>query len=304
MKKVILTLSAILVAAIVGLSLTACNNTAPTQGQLRNILSDHNSEDFVYDVSAKDADGNKVDGYDGTYKVSLKAYPKNSTIEGFGSPDTTISDLDAGILVKSTLSVGTQTYETGCYFKLISGSSYMTPAHTYRVQKDGDTETFHMQGAYGGKKFVYSRIVDGEKSEGALDANSATLYDNNEFHQTLRTITTFSESLAFSFSVPLVSATEAKTVSLTARVAGKTSVKTAFTNANADYAENGIDCYKTYLSRATEVAGISQTLYYAQKDVSINGWAMKHVLVKIEEPFKKDGKTLVMTYELKTASLA
>lgn len=31
---------------------------------------------------------------------------------------------------------------------------------------------------------------------------------------------------------------------------------------------------------------------------------MRHVLVKIEEPFKKDGSTNMMTYELKTATLA
>ena len=35
-----------LIAVIACLSRTACNNTATTQGQLRNILSDHNSESF------------------------------------------------------------------------------------------------------------------------------------------------------------------------------------------------------------------------------------------------------------------
>ena len=70
------------------------------------------------------------------------------------------------------------------------------------------------------------------------------------------------------------------------------------------YADNGIECYKTYVSRSTEVAGISQTLYYASSDILISGWAMKHVLVKIEEPFKKDNVTNLMTYELKTATLA
>ena len=104
--------------------------------------------------------------------------------------------------------------------------------------------------------------------------------------------------------MPLVSATEASSVSLTAKVNGKTKVKTAFTESNEKYAAEGIECYKTDVSRTTQVAGISQTLYYAESDVLINGWAMKHVLVKIEEPFKKDGKTCYMNYELKTATLA
>ena len=304
MKKVILTISVMLIAVIACLSMTACNNTATTQGQLRNILSDHNNETFVYDVFAKDSDGNKVEGYDGTYTVTLKAYSNGSSISDFGSADTKLENLSAGVLVKGLLTVGTQTYDTGCYFNLINGSSYMVPAYSYRVQKDGENETLRVFGSYDGKKYSYTRTVNGEKSEGTVEAGSATYYDNNEFHQSLRTITTFSDSLSFGFSMPLVSATEASSVSLTAKVNGKTKVKTAFTESNEKYAAEGIECYKTDVSRTTQVAGISQTLYYAEKEVLINGWAMEHVLVKIEEPFKKDGKTCYMNYELKTATLA
>lgn len=242
MKKVILTISIVLVVALACVSMTACNNTATTQGQLRNILSDHNSESFEYDVCAKDADGNKIEGYDGMYNVTLKAY--------------------------------------------------------------GEKETFRLFGSYDGKKFSYTRTVNGEKSKGSVEAGGTTYFDNNEFHQALRTITTFSDSLAFSFSVPLVSATEAGSVTLTTRADGKTNVKTPYTASSEKYSDNGIECYKVYVSRTTEVAGISQTLYYAASDVLFNGWAMRHVLVKIEEPFKKDGSTNMMTYELKTATLA
>ena len=104
--------------------------------------------------------------------------------------------------------------------------------------------------------------------------------------------------------MPLVSATEAGSVTLTTRADGKTNVKTPYTASSEKYSDNGIECYKVYVSRATEVAGVSQTLYYAASDVLFNGWAMRHVLVKIEEPFKKDGSTNMMTYELKTATLA
>ncbi len=303
MKKVILTISVMLIAVVACLSMAACNNTASTQGQLRNILSDHNNETFVYDVFAKGSDGNKVEGYDGTYTVTLKAYSDGSTISNFGSADTKLENISAGVLVKGLLTVGTQTYDTGCYFTLINGSSYMVPAYSYRVQKDGETETLRVFGSYDGKKYSYTRTVNGEKSEGTVEAGSTVYYDNNEFHQSLRTITTFSDSLSFGFSVPLVSATEASSVSLTAQVSGKTKVTTAFTESNETYVD-GIECYKTDISRATQVAGISQTLYYATSDVLVHGWAMKHVLVKIEEPFKKDGKTFHMNYELKTAELA
>lgn len=304
MKKVIFTISILLIAVLACVSLTACNNTATTQGQLRNILSDHKSETFEYDVCAKDANGGKIDGYDGTYVVTLKAYGDGSSLANFGSSDTTLENLSAGIFVRGLLTVGTKTYDTGCYFKLISGSSYMVPAYSYRVQKDGETETFRLFGSYDGKKYSYTRTVNGKKSEGTVEAGNATFYDNNEFHQSLRTITTFSDSLAFSFAVPLVSATEAGSVTLTANVNGKVNVKTPYTATSEKYADNGIECYKTYISRSTEVAGISQTLYYASSDVVVNGWAMKHVLVKIEEPFKKDNVTNLMTYELKTATLA
>lgn len=307
MKKIITTISLIILVAVVATTLFACSS-ATTQGQLQNILNDHGHEKFVYDVysASKDSSGSytqKTDLYQGTYTVTLDACKKgaNELFNDVAFNPTAEAD---GVLVKGVLNVGTTTYETGCYFNLIGGSYYMVPAYSYRVQKDGETESLKVFGAYADGNFSYTRYVNGNRTEGSLEVGKALYYDNNEFHQALRTITTFSDSLSYSFSMPLVSATEAATVSLSTVVSGRVHVKTPFTAENADYTEKGIECYKTYVSRATDVAGISQTLYYAANDVKLNGWGMKHVLVKIEEPFKHDGTECAMIYELKTAELA
>ena len=107
--------------------------------------------------------------------------------------------------------------------------------------------------------------------------------------------------MSFSFAMPLVSANEARSVNLTASISETVKIKNDFTANNPAYAENGIECYKTVISRAgEEVAGMSQTLYYAVSAVSYNGWNLKNILVKIEEPFKLDGEVYEMTYELTT----
>lgn len=134
--------------AVMGVSFTACNN-ATTQGQLQNILNDHNHESFEYAVSAQDKDGNPVAGYDGSYTVTLDKYTQGSTVTDFGS--ATLSDVKEGILVKGHLSVGTTEYFTGSYFSIISGSSYMVPAYSFRtIKKDGNV-TFSLNAAYDGK---------------------------------------------------------------------------------------------------------------------------------------------------------
>lgn len=301
MKKAILIALVAAMIAVMGVSLSACNN-ATTQGQLQNILNDHNHESFEYSVFAQDADGNRVDGYDGTYAVTLDKYVAGSTIENFGS--ATLSDVAEGILVKGNLTVGTTEYNTGCYFTLINGSSYMVPAYSFRtVKKDGNV-TFSLNATYDGKKFNYNRTIDGVESNGTVDLGKAvTYYDNNEFHQSLRTITTFSESLSFSFAMPVVSDIEASSVTLTARVGGKATIKNTFTESRADFQDSGISCYKTLVSRSTEVAGLSQTLFYSVNDVTFTGWSMKHVLVRIQEPFKVDGNIYSMVYDLKSAEL-
>lgn len=307
MKKIFTTISLIILVAVVATTLFACSS-ATTQGQLQNILNDHKHESFTYTVysASKDANGaytQKTEQHSGSYTVTLDAYDSGKELEL--TSDWTITTPANGILVTGILSVGTTEYETGCYFNLIGGSNYMVPAYSYRVQKEGDSETFKLYGEYSDKNFSYTRYIDGNKSEGTLEVGSGLKYDNNEFHQALRTISTFSDSLTYTFSVPLVSANEAATISISTAVSGRTHVKTPYTAAHTAYQDNGIECYKTIVSRSTEVSGISQTLYYAVNDITTNsGWGMKHVLVKIEEPFNSDGTQCAMIYELSDTQLS
>ncbi len=302
MKKVFLSLIVIAIVAITAVSLVACNNATP-QGQLENLLSDHNHEEFNYVVYAKNkATGARIDGYDGSYVVKLDAYDQGSTVQNFGNGE--LQNVSRGVLVTGLLTVGETVYETGCYFDLINGSSYMVPRASYRVQKVGGVEKFRLQADYSdGKKFNYERWIDGVQSSGTVEFKGTCYFDNNEFHQSLRTLSTFSSSMSFSFVMPLVSASEARSVNLTASISETVNVQNDFTANNPAYAEKGIECYKTNISRTgEEVAGMSQTLYYAVGDVSYNGWNLKNVLVKIEEPFKVKGSDDVfeMVYELTT----
>ncbi len=300
MKKILLTIAIIAMIAIMGVTLVACNN-ATTQGQLANLLNDHNHERFEYTVYAESTTGEKIDGYDGTYTVTLDAYDKGSIITNFGN--ATLSDVQEGVLVRGKLVSGNTVYETGCYFNLIGGSSYMVPAYTFRTQSVNGEETFRLQGTYSGATLTYERYIDGVKDEGSVSAKATTYFDNNEFHQSLRTITTFSTGLNFSFSVPVVSRTEATYATLSSMVMGTMMIKNDFTANNALYQEKGIECYEVVVSRSTEVSGLSQALYYAVDDVADDGWDLKNVLVRIVEPFKVDGTIYNMIYDLTLAEL-
>ncbi len=300
MKKILLTIAIIAMIAIMGVMLVACNN-ATTQGQLANLLNDHNHERFEYTVYAETTAGEKIDGYDGTYIVTLDAYDKGSIITGFGN--ATLSDVQEGVLVRGKLISGSTVYETGCYFNLIGGSSYMVPAYTFRTQSVNGVETFRLQGTYSGSTLTYERYIDGVKDEGSVSVKATTFFDNNEFHQSLRTITTFSVGLNFGFSVPVVSRTEATYTNLSSMVMATKMIKNDFTANNALYQEKGIECYEIVVSRSTEVAGLSQALYYAVEDVADDGWDLKNVLVRIVEPFKVDGTIYNMVYDLTLAEL-
>lgn len=303
MKKVILTISIIAIVVIAAVSMVACNSATP-QGQLQNLLNDHNHEAFEYTLYAKDSSGNKIDGYSGTYSVKLDAYAQ-------GSKDVpwyngSLENVQKGVLVSGELNAvqngSTVVYKTGCYFNIISGSSYMVPAYTYRVQTVDDKEQFVLNGEYDGNNLNYTRIVNGVTSTGKVECKATTLFDNNEFHQSLRTLTTFSDSMSFSFTTPIVSMTEATTVTLTASISSTSKIKNAYTSSNS--IEDGIECYKTYISRSTEVAGVAQTLYYAKSDIQYQGWNIKNVLMQIEEPFKLGDDICTMVYELTSATLA
>lgn len=303
MKKIILTVSVIAIIAMLGLCLAACNN-ATTQGQLANLLSDHNHEAFEYEVKACNYYGEVLENYpysSGVYTVTLDAYNAGATVENFGN--ATLSNVQKGVLVLGKLTIGDAQYDTGCYFNLIGGSSYMVPAYTYRVHTVGSTETFRLQGAYDGATLNFERWINGEKSVGSVSTKS-TYFDNNEFHQSLRTITTFSSNFSFSFATPIISSTEATFATLTATISSTANIKTPYTENVEEYAEKGINCYKMFLSRSTEVNGLYQTLYYATENITDDGWSLKNVLVRIEEPFKLNDEICKMVYELKSATLS
>ncbi|MBQ9276012.1 MAG: hypothetical protein IJ226_00265, partial [Clostridia bacterium] len=177
-KKLTIFIAAISLLALTLVSLVACSR-ATTQGQLANFLVDHGQEVFVYDV--KDAETKET----GTYTVTVTKHAANSTIE---CPDP-IYNVAAGVLVESHLVMGDIEYQTGCYFNIVSGTSLMTPAYTYRIQKENGNETFRMNGNYSGAVFKYEKVIDGISSSGSFKL-SGTYFDNNEFHQSLRTVTT------------------------------------------------------------------------------------------------------------------
>ena len=293
MRKVILTIIVAAMIAVVGISLTACNNATP-QGQLANILPDHNHEVFVYDAL------NTMDNSTGVYTVNLDAF-KNGTEVEFGTRK--LENVDAGIRVLGTLVFGDTKYEMGCYYKFVSGTSFMTPAYTFRTVTENGNKTFDMHGAYAGGNFTSERFVDDGSNSDTLKT-SGTVFDNNQFQQVLRSVTTFS-GLTLSFTTPIVTNDDAGVASLTASGSSTAKLKDIpYTDAMEQYAEEGVPCYVINVSRATDVAGMSHTLYYATDNIKSNGWAMKNILVKIIEPFTENNERFEMQYTLRSASLS
>ena len=292
MKKIVIILVAILVLGAVAFSLVACNR-ATTQGQLSNFLVDHAEETFEYDVK------NELTNETGTYIVHIKRFQKGATVEDFLEP---IQNVEKGILVRGSLTVGTTVYETGCYFNLTSGTSLMVPARSYRVQTENGNETFRMSGYYDGATFHYEKVVGGNTSSGSIKV-SGTYFDNNEFHQSLRTVSTYTTSFSFSFAVPLVSATENTSVSLTASCKSTEGITTPFTTALNP--ENSVNCYRVEVSRSTKVAGKSQILFYAVDDMKASNseLTIKHLLVELREPITPEGDTFYVVYKLKSATI-
>ncbi len=291
-KKLTILLVAIFVLALVAVSLVACSR-ATTQGQLANFLVDHGQEIFVYDVT------NEKTSETGTYTVKVTKHVAGSTIK---CPDD-IENVAAGILVESTLQMGTVEYKTGCYFNIVNGTSLMTPAYTFRTQSEGGNETFNMKGKYDGSTLKYEKNVNGASSNGSIKL-SGTYFDNNEFHQSLRTVTTLSTNFNFSYSVPLVSPNENAAVTLATSCTKKANVKTAYTDTLADAAD-GVECYNVRVARSTKVAGLDQSLYYATKPMkaSNSNLTMTQVLVKIYEPVTSNGETYHIVYALKSAEI-
>lgn len=292
MKKVILTIFTVALIAVLGASLVACNS-ATTQGQLENPLGfDHNAETFVYDAL------DTYTGQKGEYTVHIQGYDRGATVPDFDGGE--LANVEKGILVTGNLTIGTSASSTGCYFKLVgSSTSYMVPVESYTVHTEDGAQTFKLHGTYGGNVFNYTRTV-GDKTDNGSFKISGTYFDNNEFHQMLRTVSTYASGLSLAYTMPLVTASEAGAVSITATSNSVEKVSTPFTDSilNAQdeqiYPE-GMDCFVVKINRATQVAGASQTLYYAVQNVAsdhehINIRVMQHVLVKMIEPYKVDGK--------------
>lgn len=287
MKKFLLIITLIAVMGVGAFALTACNN-ATTQGQLENVWQSY--ERYDYTVHYGDETG--------TYVSEVKAQ-------------------DNGYLVTGLLNVGNTEYELRCFFSLTSGSSYLVPRSTYRRQTVNGVQELLVEGTYDGSTLKYKRTTPDGTTEGDISLASP-YYDNNEFHQSLRGISTFSTSLAFSYNTAIITASEATSASLTLSVSSTENVQTEVKVATDQGLQDlTVNCYKATLSRSTTVAGAAQTLYYTVEDmhaaidpstgetvVVAEGWELPHVLTRIEEPYKKaDGSVGYVVYVLNAISL-
>lgn len=298
-KSIILIVALISLVAIFGVMLSACNS-ATAQGQLRSVVSfrTHSQETLVYDV-VDEADPE----YKGTYTVTLTAHHKGEAIK-LGSRTYEGNDVQDGILIDGTLSYKDHLEQFGCYYKLVSGSTYMAPSYTYRLEKDASgTTVFEMQGTYNSKSLDVERTYGNDAPQRSSLGFSSSVYDNNQFQQVLRSVTTFSSGIAMSFSTPV--ATKNSLFVATTSVSGNNSVKVKndFTASTDEFKEEGVSCIEVALSRSTEVNGASQLLYYALDSVKVNGWEIVCPLMKIVEPYKSNGKILKVTYSLKSISI-
>lgn len=292
MKKVIITLTALAIIVALGVTLVACNN-ATTQGQLENPLGfDHDRETFVYDAL------DTYTGDEGTYTVRIQGYDSGATISDFDGDE--LANVEKGILVTGELSIGGNSSSTGCYFKLVgSSTTYMIPVASYTVHTEDGKQTFKLHGTYGGNMYSYTRTV-GDKTDSGSFKISGTYFDNNEFHQMLRTVSTYASGLSLAYTMPLVTASEASAVSITATSNSTEKVTTPFTSAlldaqNEPLCPDGMVCFVVKINRSTQVVGASQTLYYSVQNITSdiehpNVRFMQHVLVKMVEPYKVDGK--------------
>ncbi len=302
MKKLILSVFIVLTVAVLGVGLTACNSATP-QGQLSDLLFTHNHEVFKYDVKCYDVKTQKFADENGTYTARLDAFKKGSSVS-FGS--RTLENVGEGIRVTGELVYGDTVYNMGCYYTLVSGTSYMVPAYSFKIIKEKDVQTFEMQGRYEGSTFECERMIGKETLKGSIKL-SGTIFDNNQIHQILRAIpsSTFSGRMNLSFSTPIASLNDFTSTNLTATGSSTAMIKTEYTDKVEAYKENGINCYRIKLTRSTEVKGIGHTLYYAIDEIKYEGWGMKNVLIKIVEPFTDAEKnSFEMHYDLISAELS
>ena len=334
MKKFVSLLTVVIVAAVLAVALAACNN-ATTQGQLVDAWKNARPyQRYTYSVT-----DSAFEGSEGEYVSVItyhKAYNADENSPAY-NPDRVIIggrtiEQREGYLISNTLHIKLGRFEyhyvTECYFILTDGSNYLLPYATHRSEKVNGDVVFSMDGTYNGSSLAYTITANGESKSGNIGLNSP-YYDNNEFHQSLRGISTFGTSFSFSFNTAVVSASEQTSISLTLSVNGTETVSDLpFPSVSKDGDGNevqnqttALNCYHTTLSRSTTVTGAAQTLYYTVDPVyaAINEegtdtlistsyddskWQLPHVLVRIVEPYNDaDRNPQKVTYTLKEISL-
>ena len=328
MKKIASAIVLVVVVSVLAVTFAACNN-ATTQEQLVDAWKEGRPyQRYTYSVN-----DSAYDGVEGTYVSEIfyhAAYNAETAPEKVTVGDSTFEQRE-GYLIRSTLEATldgkAHLIVTECYFSLTDGSSYLLPSATFRSESVDGNEVLRMNGTYSGNSLSYTlKTADGEK-KGSIGLGSV-FYDNNEFHQSLRGVSTFSTSFSFAFSTAVVNATEQTSASLTLSVSGTENISGLEFDSvgrNEEGAEiasetTSLECYKATLSRSTTVAGASQTLYYtvapvyaaineAGDDTLVftydNGWwALPHVLAAIVEPYNDaDGNAQTVTYTLTDISL-
>lgn len=313
MKKTASIAALIAITVICAVVFTACNN-ATTQGQLEDVWQSY--EKYVYKITDGEG-GEEIGSYVNEIRLinvpsATENNPEPSVDVQVGSTDgVTYKATRNGYLITGMLVLndgnsvtGTEvTSETACFFELSNGNTFLVPKATYRRTTENGGVTALMNGTYDGSSLSYTLKADGSADKSGKIALGNPFYDNNEFHQSLRGVSTFSASFAFSFSTPIINDGEITSASLTAAVRGTETVQTGIMTVNDKNEEvpYEIECYKMTLGRATTVSGVSQTLYYAVNPVYAlldeNGdtyisdkeydlGKLVHVLAKIKEPYK------------------
>lgn len=259
MKKAILIIVSIILVALVATTFVACS-TATVQGQLRDVWNPY--EKYVYSVN----DGENS----GTYTVEITHTNSGENVQ-IGTIN--LENAQKGIIINGKLNIGTTEYTTSCFVQIASGSGFLVPRASYKKQVVDGVTTLELGGQYNGGIYTYSGTENGATKDGSIELLSP-YYDNNEIHQLLRGINGLATGFSFSFNVP-VTIGESQSVSLTASC---TKVETI------TYGDTATECFVLTLSRATQVAGKSHTLYYSTKPLTVDGRELPYVLVQFIEP--------------------
>ena len=293
MKKLALSLILILFVCVIAFGATACNR-ASTEGQLENVffnMQNGATESYEYDVT------NSNNGATGTYKTTIKYYTAGQTV--VLSEYNQVTECGKGYLFTSELTMSDgYSSKSACYFLVaaVSGaqSTFLKPVASYK-KVTGSSNDFTQYGTYNGKNYDYT-LITSETKEGSLQVGASKVYDNNEFHNSVRGVndSIFSSSFSLSFNVPVVTADEQASASITAKSIGTAKIETNVLDENSE--KTIYDCYTVEISRSTKVAGTTQKIWYTQSNVKYSGFEIRHMITQIEE-----GTVL---YKLKSFSLS